>query len=124
MDGDDNTRALVRHEDDDPLVVAAAALGDTIDVCRKPGLITVRARSQQRGIDVILTRSRFDGDYGNIVRMRAYRRAPAGADAVALPMTFAPEFVVTEALSGDGSSVVDRLVDVYEEWIKKGDRPE
>ena len=118
FEGDDDKPQL-RHEDDDPLVVAAAAVCADDAVSRRPGLITFRLPAPKTGSMMVVTRSRFDGDYGDIVRIRRYDHSKP--DAAVLPMTFAPAFLVLEALTAaDKTGAGDRLADIYEDWVKKG----
>ena len=115
----DEEKAPLQHEDDDPLVVAATAVCDAADIYRRYGLITVRLPAPKHNGTVVLTRSRFDGDYGDIVRLRRYDLS--NADAAALPMTFAPTFLAIAALTdGPKQETGDRLADLYDEWVNKG----
>lgn len=117
---DDNGPPIV-HEDYDPIVVAATAVCDAESVYRRYGLITVRLQAPKHNSTVMLTRSRFDGDYGDIVRLRRYDQSKA--DAAVLPMTFAPTFLAVAALTdGPKEEAGDRLADLYEEWVKKGQK--
>ena len=118
MTGDDDRPPPVR-EDDDPIVVAATAVCDAADIYRRYGLITACVKTPRHNGYVMMTRSRFDGDYGDIVRIRRYDHSKP--DAVVLPMTFAPAFLVLEALTAaDKTGAGDRLADIYEDWVKKG----
>ena len=102
-------------EDDDPLVVAAerAALGENIQ--RKPGLLVFRLDGPG-GSGLIVRRSRFEGDYGNICRMSLASGKHVG------PAIFAPCVAVLEAIMGcPPGEAFGRLMSVYEEWSKKGE---
>lgn len=117
---DDNGPPIVR-EDDDPIVAAATAVCDAADIGRRYGLITARLPTSKHPGVIMLTRSRFDGDYGDIVRLRRYDHSKA--DAAVLPMTFAPTFLAVAALTdGPKEEAGDRLADLYEEWVKKGQK--
>lgn len=114
-------KAPLQHEDDDPLVVAATAVCDAADIYRRYGLITACVKTPRHNGYVMMTRSRFDGDYGDIVRLRHYDTSKA--DAAVLPMTFAPTFLAIAALTdGPKEEAGDRLADLYEEWVKKGQK--
>ena len=120
MTGDDDRPPPIR-EDDDPIVVAATAVCDAADIYRRSGLITARVKAPRHNGYVMMTRSRFDGDYGDIVRLRRYDTSKA--DAAVLPMTFAPTFLAIAALTdGPKEEAGDRLADLYEEWVKKGQK--
>ena len=101
-------------EDGDPLVVAVGRLGAAAEVVRRPGQLAARLPSGRTGGHVALLRSRFDGDYGNICRMR--RVMPDGTGV----MTFAPTSEVLAAL-GSGSPA-DSLEDLFDKWMAKGNQ--
>lgn len=98
-------------EDGDPFVVAVGRLGGLAEVARRPGHVMARLPSA-RGGEIAVIRSRFDGDYGNICRLR--RLTPDGKHE----MTFAPTSETLAALGA--SSPAAALDELFDKWMKKG----
>lgn len=115
-----------RHEDDDPIVVAAQRCCADPDMLRKPGLIVFKVRGAMLGdagkpvdASLVVRRSRFEGDYGNICRITLSNSE--GVEA----MTYAPTACVAEALLAVAPvDAFEALSKVYVEWFKKGEGDE
>ena len=104
----------IRHEDEDDLVVALGAVCAADAIKRHPGFIHAAVEVPTRSLTVAVFRSRFDADYGSICRLRVYSKGVATGR-----LAFAPTFEVVDVLnSGDGWR--ERLLDLYNEWDKKG----
>lgn len=92
-------------EDKDPLVVAAERLPEAVELYRKPGLLVFRLALASLGGDLTVTRSRFDGDYGNVCRLtlRTKEKAETG---------YCTDDIVLDAIS-DPSGHAERLAELF-----------
>ena len=99
-------------EDGDPFVVAVGRLGGAAEVARRPGQVVARLPSARTGGEIAVIRSRFDGDYGNICRLR--RLTPDGKHE----MTFAPTSETLAALGTNSPAAA--LEDLFNNWMAKG----
>ena len=100
------------EDDGDPLVAAVRRLGEKAELNRRPGLDVFSVDAPALGGELAVTRSRFDGEYGNICRIL---HVSAAGEA---RMTFAPTALVVGAL--EGPKPVTELEKLFTEWIKKG----
>ena len=117
---EDKDRPVVRHEDDDPLVVHATRLCTPADIYRKPGLLVFKLRRSD-GAEIMVKRSRFDGDYGNIVRAANLRRGAAEWEpATPVPTSHLVMAIESAVSSGDTDAVFDKAESLVTEWSQKG----
>lgn len=101
-------------EDGDPFVVAVGRLGGRAAVARRPGHVVARLPSARTGGEIAVIRSRFDGDYGSICRLR--RVWDEGRQS---KMTFAP---ISEAMCAVGDDdPAEALEALFEKWMKIGE---
>lgn len=111
----DKTAFTPNTEDCDPLVLAASRLDASASKNRRPGLLVFGLPAKRLGGEITVTRSRFDGDYGNICRLT---RVPS--DGSPTTLTFAPTVSVIDAVrEDDAAAALERL---FEEWVAASKR--
>lgn len=100
-------------EDKDPLVVAVERLPEAVELYRKPGLLVFRLAVDSLGVDLTVTRSRFDGDYGNVCRLTLRTKESAET-------RYCMSDLVLEAIS-DQESYAERLTELFNSLKGQGE---
>ena len=110
----------VRHEDDDPLVVLATRVCGPEFISRRPGLLDFKLLGPN-GAEIIVRRSRWDGNFGDVVRAAV---KPAGHDAYQTA-TLVPTFHMVETIelgikTGSADHLFALVGNLVAEWSQKG----
>lgn len=108
----------VRHEDDDPLVQLSCRICPSEEIVRKPGLLIFKLRNRS-GAEIIVKRSRFDIDFGAIVRASTR----TNEDAVWSPVAIVPTCSMVETISAalvQNTDVFEAVQSLVTEWSQKG----
>ena len=100
-------------EDNDPLTAAAEMLPEAVEVYRKPGLLVFRLAVADLGGRLTVTRSRFDGDYGNICRLSLQTKE-------SVENRYCPSFMILEAIS-DPSRHAEMLTELFKSLKGQGE---
>ena len=116
---DNQKGAPVRHEDDDPLVVLATRICSPEFISRRPGLLDFKLVGPG-GAEIIVRRSRWDGNYGDVVRAAV---KPASCDsyqsATLVPTLLLVDKMAIAATKGKPDSVFESVNELVAEWSQQ-----
>lgn len=101
-------------EDSDPLVVAVGRLCEPDDVLRRPGIIVFGVSVPGTEETIVVSRTRFEGEYGDICRL-----VLNDADGNERDLTYAPTQLLMSVMT-EKKELGARLAAFHQEWLKKG----
>ena len=108
-----NERASIK-EDSDPLVAAVTRLCEPEDIFRRPGIIAFGVSVPGTEETIVVSRTRFDGEYGDICRL-----VLNDADGYEKDLAYAPTQLLLSVMT-EKEELGARLAAFHQEWLKKG----
>jgi len=107
-------KRIPSKEDSDPLVAAAGRLCEPGDIFRRPGIIVFGVVVPGTEETIVVSRTRFDGEYGDICRLVLNDAGGNEKD-----LAYAPTQLLLSVMT-EKEGLGERLAAFHQEWIKKG----